>query len=77
MHPMTPHMGQGRCSALMDAVVLSRYIGLSFIENGGRIVPRDVNRALEEYAKERSGEQRCLYLGHIYLTGLIRVVLVG
>ncbi|WCJ31660.1 FAD/NAD(P)-binding oxidoreductase family protein [Euphorbia peplus] len=33
MHPMTPELGQGGCSALEHAVVLSRHIGNSFMRN--------------------------------------------
>lgn len=63
MHPMTPDMGQGGCSALEDAVVLSRHIGLSFIKNGRRIDSLDVNRAMEEYAKERRWRAAWLIMG--------------
>ncbi|KAJ4974298.1 hypothetical protein NE237_007472 [Protea cynaroides] len=52
MHPMTPDLGQGGCSALEDAVVLGRHIGNSFLQNGG-IVPEKVAGALKEYIGER------------------------
>ncbi|KAJ4953975.1 hypothetical protein NE237_030807 [Protea cynaroides] len=52
MHPMTPDLGQGGCLALEDAVVLSRHIGNSFLQNGG-IVPKEVAGAIKGYIEER------------------------
>ncbi|KAF3440518.1 hypothetical protein FNV43_RR18802 [Rhamnella rubrinervis] len=53
MHPMTPDLGQGGCSALEDAVVLGRHIGTSFIQNGGAIVPKEIPKVLSNYVEER------------------------
>ena len=47
MHPMTPDLGQGGCLALEDAVVLGRYIGTSFVQNG-RLVPKEIDRCDRE-----------------------------
>ncbi|CAL5371847.1 unnamed protein product [Camellia sinensis] len=52
MHPMTPDLGQGGCSALEDAVALGRSIGESCIGNG-KYVPEDANKAIDGYVKER------------------------
>lgn len=52
MHPMTPDLAQGGCSALEDAVTLGRYIGKSFIDNG-KLVPEAVTEAIKGYVKER------------------------
>ena len=52
MHPMTPDLAQGGCSALEDAIVLGRHIGKSFIDNG-KLVPEAVAGAIEGYVKER------------------------
>ncbi|KAL7223406.1 hypothetical protein ACSBR1_024956 [Camellia fascicularis] len=52
MHPMTPDLGQGGCSALEDAVALGRNIGESCIRNG-KFVPGDANKAIDGYVKER------------------------
>ncbi|KAL9668477.1 hypothetical protein QQ045_006011 [Rhodiola kirilowii] len=71
MHPMTPDLGQGGCAALEDSVVLSRHIGLSFLKNGQRVEPRDVPRALEEYAKERRWRVTGLIVGS-YLSGWVQ-----
>ncbi|KAF8011889.1 hypothetical protein BT93_I0120 [Corymbia citriodora subsp. variegata] len=52
MHPMTPDLGQGGCSALEDAVALGRHLGES-ISKHGKLVTQDVGFAIERYAKER------------------------
>ncbi|KAJ9703938.1 hypothetical protein PVL29_005284 [Vitis rotundifolia] len=68
MHPMTPDLGQGGCSALEDAVVLGRHIGNSFIDNG-RLVRGAVAGAIEGYVKERRWRTTRLITGS-YLSGL-------
>ncbi|CBI37629.3 hypothetical protein VitviT2T_005833 [Vitis vinifera] len=67
MHPMTPDLGQGGCSALEDAVVLGRHIGNSFIDNG-RLVPGAVAGAIEGYVKERRWRTTGLITGS-YISG--------
>ncbi|KAJ9703942.1 hypothetical protein PVL29_005288 [Vitis rotundifolia] len=67
MHPMTPDLGHGGCSALEDAVVLGRHIGKSFIDNR-RLVPGAVARAIEEYVKERRWRTAWLITGS-YISG--------
>ena len=67
MHPMTPDLGQGGCSALEDAVVLGRHIGKSYIDNG-KLVPSAVAGALEGYVKERRWRAAWLITGS-YLSG--------
>ncbi|XP_056159110.1 monooxygenase 2-like [Syzygium oleosum] len=52
MHPMTPDLGQGGCSALEDAVVLDRHLG-DLISKHGELVTQDIGFAIERYAKER------------------------
>lgn len=52
MHPMTPDLGQGGCSALEDAVVLGRHIGESLIKHGG-VVHCEAAIGIEKYVKER------------------------
>jgi len=52
MHPMTPDLGQGGCSALEDAVVLGRHLGDS-ISKHGKLVTQYVGLAIGRYAKER------------------------
>lgn len=67
MHPMTPDLGQGGCSALEDAVVLGRHIGNSFQVNG-RLVPKAVSRAIDGYVKERRWRTTWLIIGS-FLSG--------
>ncbi|KAK3431613.1 hypothetical protein EUGRSUZ_E03421 [Eucalyptus grandis] len=52
MHPMTPDLGQGGCSALEDAVALGRHLGNSIAEHG-KLVTGDIGFAIERYTKER------------------------
>ncbi|KAG9444267.1 hypothetical protein H6P81_015607 [Aristolochia fimbriata] len=52
MHPMTPDLGQGGCTALEDAVVLARSIGRLVRADGGLEWGR-IGEALEAYVKER------------------------
>ncbi|EEF32314.1 monoxygenase, putative [Ricinus communis] len=70
MHPMTPDLGQGGCSALEDAVVLGRHIGNSFIKNG-RLVEKDMPRAIDGYVKERRWRAAGLITGS-YLSGWVQ-----
>ncbi|XP_065876428.1 monooxygenase 2-like [Euphorbia lathyris] len=70
MHPMTPDLGQGGCSALEDAVVLGRHIGNSFIKNGG-IVAQEMPDVLNEYVKERRYRVAALITGS-YISGWIQ-----
>ncbi|XP_075653036.1 monooxygenase 2-like [Castanea sativa] len=53
MHPMTPDLAQGGCSALEDAVVLGRHIGNLIIKNKKIVAGDQVAEALERYVKER------------------------
>ncbi|KAL8133080.1 hypothetical protein AgCh_008516 [Apium graveolens] len=53
MHPMTPDLGQGGCSALEDAVVLGRCIGESYLKNERQLVSSEVAKAIDDYVKER------------------------
>ncbi|KAJ8769628.1 hypothetical protein K2173_005231 [Erythroxylum novogranatense] len=70
MHPMTPDLGQGGCSALEDAVVLGRHIGNSLIENG-RLAPKDVVRALDGYVRERRWRAAALITAS-YISGRVQ-----
>ncbi|PON83518.1 FAD/NAD(P)-binding domain containing protein [Trema orientale] len=70
MHPMTPDLGQGGCSALEDAVVLGRHIGACVLQNGG-LVPREVTKALSDYAGERRWRATWLIAGS-FLSGWVQ-----
>ncbi|XP_038711894.1 monooxygenase 2-like isoform X2 [Tripterygium wilfordii] len=67
MHPMTPDLGQGGCSALEDAVLLGRYIGESFIKNQ-TLVSKDIAQAIQGYVDERRWRVACL-VGGSYISG--------
>ncbi|ONK66214.1 uncharacterized protein A4U43_C06F5410 [Asparagus officinalis] len=68
MHPMTPDLGQGGCSALEDAVVLARNIGgaLRSKENMSK-----VEEGMRKYVKERRWRVSGLVLGS-YLSGWVQ-----
>ncbi|XP_062106252.1 monooxygenase 2-like isoform X2 [Humulus lupulus] len=70
MHPMTPDLGQGGCSALEDAVVLGRHIGACVAQNGG-LVPRAMVKALSNYAEERRWRATWLITGS-FLSGWVQ-----
>ncbi|KAG0458750.1 hypothetical protein HPP92_021878 [Vanilla planifolia] len=57
LHPMTPELGQGACSALEDAVVLARCLGEALLRRGvmegGEQQFERVEEALREYARGR------------------------
>ncbi|KAJ1298745.1 hypothetical protein BS78_01G477000 [Paspalum vaginatum] len=52
LHPMTPDVGQGGCSALEDGVVLARCLGDAILGEGGAEDER-IQAALREYAGVR------------------------
>ncbi|XP_048128397.1 monooxygenase 2-like [Rhodamnia argentea] len=70
LHPMTPDLGQGGCSALEDAVVLVRHVGDS-ISKHGKLVTYYVKFALERYAKERRWRAATLITAS-YLSGWVQ-----
>lgn len=54
LHPMSPNLGQGGCTALEDAVVLASVLGRAFeIEEEGGTKGDVVARALRAYERER------------------------
>lgn len=62
LHPMTPDIGQGGCSALEDSVVLARCIAETFSRKLPTGIPEKleddelyniIKVGLEKYAKER------------------------
>ncbi|KAJ4966650.1 hypothetical protein NE237_018499 [Protea cynaroides] len=74
MHPMTPDLGQGGCSALEDAVVLGRHMAKSLLPNPnghGQIVAVEAARAIEGYVKERRWRAVGLITGS-YLSGWVQ-----
>ena len=59
LHPMTPNLGQGGCTALEDAVVLAQLMLEKKVVNGGGDV-NEIRAVFKEYEKKRT--QRCLPL---------------
>ncbi|RWR79262.1 FAD/NADP-binding oxidoreductase family protein [Cinnamomum micranthum f. kanehirae] len=55
LHPMTPDLGQGGCSALEDGVTLARCLGEALLgkHKEGEEECAMIKRGLEKYAKER------------------------
>ena len=70
MHPMTPDLGQGGCSALEDAVILGRHIRACVLQHGG-LVPSEVTKALSDYAEERRWRATWLITG-AFLSGWVQ-----
>ncbi|KAL6645196.1 hypothetical protein ACP70R_016804 [Stipagrostis hirtigluma subsp. patula] len=53
LHPMTPDLGQGGCSALEDCVVLARCLGEAVLGEGGGAESERIQAGLSEYARIR------------------------
>ncbi|XP_019156258.1 PREDICTED: uncharacterized protein LOC109152999 isoform X1 [Ipomoea nil] len=80
LHPMTPDLGQGGCSALEDSIILSRCLAEAFLAKPRGDIADDQNaneefnrikKALDKYAKERRWRSALLITG-AYLTGFIQ-----
>eukprot|EP00890_Picochlorum_soloecismus_P002747 jgi/Picsp_1/3473/NSC_06311-R1_zeaxanthin chloroplastic-like len=81
LHPMTPNLGQGGCTALEDGVVLARLLRQSGALTApvGRSRQSSITAALQKYNLERA--RRCVPLvvrsnlmGHALQTGLWPIV---
>ncbi|KAE8687031.1 zeaxanthin epoxidase [Hibiscus syriacus] len=55
LHPMTPDIGQGGCSALEDGVVLARCLGEALLKPAGRVEEEyeKIEMGLKRFGKER------------------------
>ncbi|KAJ6817296.1 uncharacterized protein M6B38_412130 [Iris pallida] len=72
MHPMTPDLGQGGCSALEDAVVLARSIGPALIAGGlERCCAKEVEEGMKKYVGERRWRVAGLVTGS-YVSGWVQ-----
>lgn len=81
LHPMTPDIGQGGCSALEDSVVLAKCIGESFLKRPKRIrndreeddaeIASALNEGVDEFAKVRKWRSFSL-VAAAYLVGFIQ-----
>ncbi|XP_015169665.1 FAD-dependent urate hydroxylase-like isoform X3 [Solanum tuberosum] len=74
LHPMTPDLGQGGCSALEDSVVIAKCLGEALIKP---ITEQEddesmkIRIGLEKYAKERRW-RRFTFISAAYLSGFIQ-----
>ena len=79
LHPMTPDIGQGGCSAIEDGIVLARCLGEVLLrkptredgEEGEEAYYKRVSKGLEKYAKERRWRSFKL-ITTAYLVGFIQ-----
>ncbi|MCD9638443.1 hypothetical protein HAX54_022439 [Datura stramonium] len=77
LHPMTPDLGQGGCSALEDSIVIAKCLGEALIKptTDGRIEQEDefmkIRKGLEKYAKERRWRS-FTFISAAYLSGFIQ-----
>ncbi|CAN6452603.1 unnamed protein product [Victoria cruziana] len=69
MHPMTPDLGQGGCSALEDAVVLARNLGEA--HGKAELDEKSIEEALKKYVEERRMRTAGLITGAL-LSGWIQ-----
>lgn len=78
LHPMTPDIGQGGCSALEDSVVLARCLGEALLAKRRTDIKDDekeeferIKKGVENYGKERRWRSFNL-ISTAYLVGLIQ-----
>ncbi|KAK1295719.1 hypothetical protein QJS10_CPB15g00382 [Acorus calamus] len=73
LHPMTPDLGQGACSALEDGVILARCLGeaLSTEGGGGGGEQERIEKGLKRFAEERRWRAFGL-VGTAYVLGLLQ-----
>lgn len=77
LHPMTPDIGQGGCSALEDSIVLARCIGDAFSKKKASNVKGNVDeyieidKGLKKYVRERRWRSFTL-ISTAYLVGMIQ-----
>ncbi|XP_024162119.1 monooxygenase 2 [Rosa chinensis] len=55
LHPMTPDLGQGGCSAIEDGVVLARCLGEALLKNSRQEMKGKSEQGKEEYKKIEMG----------------------
>ncbi|KAI5655941.1 hypothetical protein M9H77_24734 [Catharanthus roseus] len=79
LHPMTPDIGQGGCSALEDSVVLAKCIGDSFLKLPKKVTGEEeddaemaatFNKGVENFAKARKWRSFSLVTAAFLLLGI-------
>ncbi|KAG5542914.1 hypothetical protein RHGRI_015863 [Rhododendron griersonianum] len=77
LHPMTPHIGQGGCSALEDGVVLARCLAEALLKKPRNEIQNEeeeyarIEKGLEKFAKERRWRSFSL-ISAAYVVGFIQ-----
>lgn len=73
LHPMTPDLGQGGCSALEESVVLARLLAEAFKgrDEEEEEERRRIRKAMEEFARERRWRSFDL-IASAYFVGLMQ-----
>jgi 2-polyprenyl-6-methoxyphenol hydroxylase-like FAD-dependent oxidoreductase len=71
LHPMTPDLGQGGCSALEDGVVLARCLGEAVVAEEAGMEKARIESALRKYARLRRWRSIRL-VGTAYMVGFVQ-----
>ncbi|XP_058219892.1 monooxygenase 2-like isoform X2 [Rhododendron vialii] len=77
LHPMTPDIGQGGCSALEDSVVLARCLAEALLKKPRNVIQNEeeeyvrIEKGLEKFAKERRWRSFSL-ISAAYVVGFIQ-----
>ncbi|XP_062216766.1 monooxygenase 2-like isoform X2 [Phragmites australis] len=73
LHPMTPDLAQGGCSALEDAIILARCLGKAVLDEGARggAENKRIEAGLREYAEIRRWRSVQL-IATAYMVGFIQ-----
>ncbi|OVA15771.1 Monooxygenase [Macleaya cordata] len=78
LHPMTPDIGQGGCSALEDGVILARCLGQALLLKNPRREPDEekeeysrIKKGLDKFARERRWRSFDL-ITTAYMVGMIQ-----
>lgn len=71
LHPMTPNLGQGGCSALEESVVLARLLSGAFKGGDEEEESRRIRKAMGEFGRERRWRSFDL-IASAYFVGLMQ-----
>ncbi|XP_047976186.1 monooxygenase 2-like [Salvia hispanica] len=71
LHPMTPDLGQGACSAIEDSVVLARCLGEALSQVGDEEVYVKMEKGLDKFGRERRWRSFSL-VSTAYVVGVLQ-----
>ncbi|KAL6561029.1 hypothetical protein OROGR_003819 [Orobanche gracilis] len=74
LHPMTPDLGQGGCSALEDSVVLARVLAVAWHQVMKKTSNRQLRRGWRNLLEREGGETSILLLRRMWLELCSRVM---